>query len=221
MTMTQKPDSRWLQQNAVALVALTEPVDITALTAVERQSIAGATEKRCQDFATGRWCARQALQQLGIEPAAIPVGPHREPIWPAGVAGSISHTQGYYCAAASTDRRSLGIDAENIHNDVDLNTISSIFTPQEYTWVQSASPEAFKNLFYITFSAKESFYKCMFPLVGQYIDFRDAAVEIDFINYRYEITLLKKLNISYDSGMRFQGNFWVYKDILLTLLVLD
>jgi 4'-phosphopantetheinyl transferase EntD len=208
----------WLLQNTVAWAAVSEPIGMSALLEGERHYSAGANEKRCQDFVTGRWCARQALQQLGIEPVAIPVGPHRQPLWPAGVTGSISHTQGYYCAVASTRQRSLGLDAENLNDDINVNVIKTIFTPQEYPGRSAVPQQTCKHLFYITLTAKEAFCKSMFPLVNQYIDFKDVAVEIDYTNQLYEITLLRKLDYRYDWGMRFQGNFWINKDIILAVL---
>src|SRR3984957_6533699 len=70
--------------------------------------------KRYREFATGRTCARQALGILGFPRSPILVGPSRQPLWPPGAVGSITHCTGY-CAAAvgrREDYRAIGIDAE-------------------------------------------------------------------------------------------------------------
>src|SRR5580692_11762523 len=50
--------------------------------------VAGAVASRRQEFTTARYCARQALKTLGVNPMPILRGPHGEPAWPTGVVGS-------------------------------------------------------------------------------------------------------------------------------------
>src|SRR6185295_10925222 len=80
----------------------------------EKEVIERAVEKRRREFRTGRACARAALAKLGVEARAIPSGPKGAPQWPAGIAGSITHCDGYRaCAVAhQADLVSIGIDAE-------------------------------------------------------------------------------------------------------------
>ena len=80
----------------------------------EEQALGRAVEKRRREFITGRACAREALGRLGLPPAPIGSGAHGEPLWPAGVVGSITHCEGYRaCAVArASDLGALGIDAE-------------------------------------------------------------------------------------------------------------
>ena len=63
-----------LRQIAPAAVRCTEvfadPPD-AALFPEEEAYVARAVEKRRREFTTGRWCARAALQQLGIAPAPL------------------------------------------------------------------------------------------------------------------------------------------------------
>jgi 4'-phosphopantetheinyl transferase EntD len=76
--------------------------------------IARAVPRRRAEFTTGRACARRALAELGVAPAAILSGDRREPLWPDGVVGAITHCAGFRAAAVgrATDYRSIGIDAE-------------------------------------------------------------------------------------------------------------
>ena len=71
-------------------------------------------EKRRREFVTARRCAREALASLGQAPGPIGVGPSREPQWPAGLVGSITHTRGFRAAAVAPQSvvASIGIDAE-------------------------------------------------------------------------------------------------------------
>ena len=80
----------------------------------EEDLVAQAVEARRREFVTARRCAREALAKLGHEPAPIRVGPKREPLWPVGVVGSITHTTGFRAVAVAPRNviASLGIDAE-------------------------------------------------------------------------------------------------------------
>jgi 4'-phosphopantetheinyl transferase EntD len=67
----------------------------------EAMQLDGAVDSRLREFATGRSCARQALAGLGLAPAPILRGAKREPLWPAGIVGSITHCRGYRAAAVA------------------------------------------------------------------------------------------------------------------------
>jgi len=80
----------------------------------EQALIAKAVEGRRREFITARRCARRALADLGHPPAPILSGTRREPLWPAGISGSITHCAGYRAAAVAPARHlaGLGVDAE-------------------------------------------------------------------------------------------------------------
>ena len=78
---------------------------------VEETSVAHAVPKRRTEFRTGRAYARAALAALGCAPAPIPVGESRQPLWPNGFLGSISHSGPWVgCAAVRCGR--VGFDVE-------------------------------------------------------------------------------------------------------------
>jgi 4'-phosphopantetheinyl transferase EntD len=89
----------------------------TELLPEERALVATAVKKRRHEFAAGRNCARRALAKLGWPDFPVLSGPNREPLWPPGVLGSITHCHGY-CAAVAAPLAELkgilgiGIDAE-------------------------------------------------------------------------------------------------------------
>ena len=69
----------------------------------EEAAIARAVPTRRREFATGRWCARRALHDLGLPPAPIIPGERGAPGWPPGVVGTITHCPGYRGAAVARD----------------------------------------------------------------------------------------------------------------------
>ena len=82
---------------------------------VNRVRVANAVEVRRREFVTARRCAREALAKLGHAPVPIRSGPMREPQWPAGMVGSITHTIGFRAAAIAPRGvlASVGIDTEH------------------------------------------------------------------------------------------------------------
>jgi 4'-phosphopantetheinyl transferase EntD len=141
--------------------------------------LARALPKRRFEFGTARVCARQALAGLGVAPAPLVPLKDRQPAWPAGVVGSISHTDDY-CAvvvASSPPMRSLGLDVERI-KPVEARVAEMILTPPEMAFV-AAQPAARRDeLVILYFSAKEAYYKCQYPLTGTFLDFHDVELEL-------------------------------------------
>ncbi len=60
----------------------------------EQAYIAEAVEKRQVEFSTARVLARRALYELGVSPQSLCPNDDRSPRWPAGIIGSITHTDG-------------------------------------------------------------------------------------------------------------------------------
>ncbi|WP_433389724.1 4'-phosphopantetheinyl transferase family protein [Micromonospora sp. KLBMP9576] len=137
-----------------------------------------AVQSRRRDFTAGRVCARRALASLGVPPVAVPSAADRSPVWPAGVVGAITHTQGYCAAvAARTDEiRSVGVDAEG-HRELDAGVRRLICLPEENE--RFARLPAGVSWPAVVFSAKETVYKVWHPVVGTWLDFHDARVELD------------------------------------------
>lgn len=150
----------------------------TGLLPEERQYVARAVEKRRREFTAGRNCARQALGRLGVRVGHIGVGGHREPLWPEGVIGSITHTSDF-CSAAlafSGDIQGLGIDVDdNVALDPGLAAL--ILAPHELDSLRRAVPLGCHPEI-LGFSIKEAFFKAVFPHCRRYLEFSDAWVEL-------------------------------------------
>ncbi|MDG4779085.1 4'-phosphopantetheinyl transferase superfamily protein [Micromonospora sp. WMMD961] len=137
-----------------------------------------AVETRRRDFAAGRSCARRAMTDLGLPPTAVPAAADRAPIWPAGVVGTITHTTGYCAAAAAltTDVRSVGMDAEQ-HHEIDPGVRRMVLLPEEEALC--AGLPSGTSWPVVMFSAKETVYKVWYPVVGTWLGFRDAQLDVD------------------------------------------
>jgi 4'-phosphopantetheinyl transferase EntD len=150
-----------------------------------------AVAKRKREFAAGRACARRALHILGVEPGPLLVGRHREPVWPPGVVGSLTHCASYCAAAVARAERfvGLGIDAETSER-LDPKLISMVCTPAEVEWVKNHAARAHGDWHKVIFSAKESVYKCVFPLVRRVLEHHEVEIRFDRSSDRFSAQLL-------------------------------
>lgn len=150
----------------------------TGLFPGEEAAVSKAVAKRRLEYATVRYCARRALADLGLPPTAILNGPKREPIWPEGVVGSMTHCDGYRAAAlARTDLlRGLGMDAEP-HGPLPDGVLGSIALPEELDHLAGLTgrhPAVHWDR--LLFSAKESVYKTWFPIARCWLGFEEASI---------------------------------------------
>jgi len=145
----------------------------------ESDAVEGAAQTRIEQFTAGRVCAHIALARLGVATTApILRGEDRAPIWPRGFVGSISHTD-TWCAAAvarADDLRSIGIDLEPA-TPLKEALWRRVCTPRERDWLQSLPEPGLAGK--VLFSAKESVYKCQYPITTQFLGFHALELEID------------------------------------------
>ncbi|WP_250402889.1 4'-phosphopantetheinyl transferase family protein [Streptomyces cellostaticus] len=146
----------------------------------ERPLVARAVSKRRQEFTAARACARRAMEKLGVPPQPVLTGERGAPVWPAGLAGSMTHCEGYRAAALvrATDLASLGIDAEP-HAPLPEGVFGTIALPAEqdrHRELSAARPAVCWDR--LLFSAKESVYKAWFPLTRAWLDFSEADIEL-------------------------------------------
>ncbi|MDG4801895.1 4'-phosphopantetheinyl transferase superfamily protein [Micromonospora sp. WMMD980] len=147
----------------------------------EEDLLTRAAPSRRREFVTARRCAREALARLGYAPAPIRPGPRREPLWPAGVVGSITHCDGYRAAAVApaTALASLGVDAEPHEPlpDEVLGVVTTAGEPARLAGLRAV--DAGVHWERLLFSAKESVYKAWYPLTGRWLGFEEAEVTFD------------------------------------------
>lgn len=147
----------------------------------EEAIVSRAVEKRRNEFATGRACARRSLERLGVPPGPIPAGERGEPIWPAAVVGSITHCDGYRAAAVArkTELLSIGIDAEP-NAPLPDGLLPDVARREERPRLAAlATEDPTVHWDRLLFSAKESVYKAWFPLAEAWLGFEDASLELN------------------------------------------
>jgi 4'-phosphopantetheinyl transferase EntD len=146
----------------------------------EWEYVERAVDGRRREFVTARRCAREALARLGYPPAPIPRGPRREPQWPAGVVGSITHCAGYRAAvvARAEDMASAGIDAEP-HEPLPAGVGAIVTSEEERAMLARLPGEPSVHWDRLLFSAKESIFKAWYPLTRRELDFDEAQLHID------------------------------------------
>lgn len=143
-------------------------------------TIARSVRKRQAEFYFGRLVARLALSALNITRLDVPIGRSREPVWPTGVIGSISHNDSFAAAIAleSAHYSGVGIDIERIvRSDAQAALLATALCNDELEYLQTfTSKLPLSTLLTIVFSAKESLFKGAFGAVGRYFDFSSARV---------------------------------------------
>ena len=168
-----------LQQVAAAAEEIDLHPDICALLAPlcelpasseyddEAEAVTRAVDKRRREFFAGRNLARAALDRLGIAATAIASNEDRSPRWPDGVKGSISHTDDHVMVAVtdSANLLGIGIDVEN------ANAVGSDLRAQIRADEREGSLDDT-----VLFSAKESVFKAVYPVCGEFLEFVDVTV---------------------------------------------
>lgn len=160
--------------------AMSRSPDAAGHLAPEETTIARAfSPVRLAEFRHGRSCARDALARLGATRAAIPTGSNREPIWPDGIIGSITHA-GKTAAAAvcrSTQLASLGLDLEPaVELDPDLWRRVCRADELDRLRTSGNAPGVEARL---VFSAKEAAYKALWPLTRNFLELHDLEIRFD------------------------------------------
>jgi 4'-phosphopantetheinyl transferase EntD len=191
------------------------------LRAAEVEALGPARPRRRQEFATGRGCARRALEALGVRAVAIRRGPDREPCWPRGIVGSITHCAGY-CAAAVAHTASfaaIGIDAE-IHDALPAGLLPWIAGDDETRWVRAREGDGM-CWDRLLFSAKESVFKAWFPLTGGSLNFKDARVTFASEAGTFDARILvADPRLGAVPAQDFRGAFLVRDGLVITAIVL-
>ncbi len=156
------------------------------------------TLDRCSrdtEFLAGRLCARAALAELcgGAMDISLPIGDSGAPVWPRGFIGSISHAAGLVSAvvAPAARARGIGFDIEAITPESTARTIlDDLATVEETTLAQDGHSEIAPGVTAL-FSLKEAVFKCLYPIVRTYFDFRDVTVEsLDLKSGRARVRLV-------------------------------
>ena len=132
--------------------------------------LSGAAESRRSDFLMGRLAAVEALRRLGAE-GSVGRSADGAPVWPEGIAGSLTHHSGVAAAVVGRGTGGLGIDiCPRLDGDRLRAVVRQCLTETERDmW---AGDEAAT----LAFAAKESIYKAAYPRAQRFIGFAEAEI---------------------------------------------
>ena len=153
----------------------------------ETPAVLRAVPRRQAEFAAGRRAARAAMGQLGYPARAIPKDDHRAPVWPGGLVGAITHDAGLALAAVLPGNAASGLG-------VDLTEAAALPGRTRAEILPDPREEGLSFLEARTaFSAKESLFKALFPLVGAYFGFSSALFHAGTEPGKFRIELTRPL----------------------------
>jgi enterobactin synthetase component D len=184
-------------------------------------TLLNAHKNRKEQYLIGRYCAYRALRSAGFAgDFHLPSNDDGSPLWPEGHVGSITHTKNYVSAIVglTTIYRGLGIDSQLIMNEKTFISIhKKVMTQNE---LQMTLPGwNFLEVATLVFSFKESIYKCLRPLCGQFFGFSDAEIiDINFKKKSVKYGLLNEIGRGFNSSFIGEGIFDKTNGLIHTLV---
>jgi 4'-phosphopantetheinyl transferase EntD len=186
-------------------------------------TIARSVAKRRAEYLHGRLAARHALARFGLAHVQVGIGDQRQPLWPEGIIGSISHNRRQAGALALDGRvhGAVGIDLEHLVPADMCDTLwQTVVTPCEQAYLRELSAvQPLESLLTVVFSAKESFFKAAFPMVRRYFDFDAIALTAFDIERRVlEFEVREYLCPQLVPGVTRSAHYdWIAADTVCTL----
>ena len=183
------------------------------------EEVRRAVRKRKAEYLAGRYLGELLLRRNGLR-SSITIGRHRQPLWPKGWVGSITHTdnRAISCIADAGQVGLLGVDLERWLSDRVAEDISATLINSREDQVLQGSWTRARALTLI-FSAKESFFKAVYPAVGYYFDFDCVElVELDWAGGTLVLRAVKTLSALVAKGDVFHARFSEFPDEVLTIL---
>lgn len=186
-------------------------------------SIQRSVAKRQAEFLAGRLCARSALQRLDGLDCIPAIGEDRAPVWPAHISGSITHSTGHAAAIVGhkAQWRGLGMDLENLLPLERAERLAGeILTADEMQRMAAGPQEQIAQCVTLTFSAKESLFKALYPIVHKRFYFEHAEVLEWSDTGSLRLRLLTELSSEWCYGKELEAQFVVHEGQLLSLVAI-
>ncbi len=174
-------------------------------------------ERRAAQHKAGRIAAAKVGARLSGKPCNVARGMDGAPIWPNGLRGSISHCNGRSVAIAGHAGNwcGLGIDIEQ-HLSVE---VAKDIAPVALTPYERAHFKGDPLWIALIFSAKESLFKALSPLIDKRFDFDAAELCVDAHPAPY-LRLTRDLTPDWCAGRAITPLLIPCKDGVLTAVTL-
>lgn len=175
---------------------------------------------RQSEFLAGRLAAKSVLELYKISDFVIKTGKYREPIWPSGICGSISHTNSIAIASIAKNSRlyrsCLGIDIQPIFT---IKEGFDVFmSKDEYNLLVESNLDVLEFAT-ILFSGKESFFKATFPHIGFRFDFDVISLHaIDKLKNTFYFRLNKSINNIFLKEKKIIGKYYKHNENIITII---
>lgn len=134
-----------------------------------------------------------ALEKLKRAPFLILRSEDRFPVWREDIVGSISHTDKICLAdvAPSSQLVGIGLDIE-VDSALAAEIVDLICLDEELDAETKAAPDLPKLIFVI----KEAVFKLYNPITRHFLDFKEVAVEVDFLSETFTARLVNEKSAS-------------------------
>lgn len=185
------------------------------------ESLSGAVKKRKAEYLAGRYLVRYMMRCAGVADSEIHSGKDREPCWPAGITGSISHNKDTAICAMNFGQPLIatGIDIETIMTWQTASDLSgSVISETEVAYLSKLTA-SYPFLLTLAFSAKESLFKAIYPQIRKYVGFLDASIiGVDQQHCCFTLQLNIPLLPHFRQGHYFYGQYRQRADAVMTVI---
>lgn len=185
------------------------------------EHILNASVKRKSEYLAGRYCIKMSMPDY-LKEHHVASYRNTPPHWPADVIGSVSHTRDMAIAAVSSTTRylAIGIDCERLlEADTSAKIRDQILSDNDKAHLQTTKAD-FCTALTAIFSAKESLFKALNPIVGRFFGFRDVDVDLADDMASFTATLNKGLTEAYPPGQSFSGSIMKRSGNIITYLAI-
>lgn len=189
----------------------------------EWAQVAHAVPKRRLEYAVARRLARRVLADFGVTDFPLLAGPDRAPIWPEGLVGAITHTDGCaggFCGVAVARRSrvvGIGLDAEPAE-DLPADIVSRVLDPMEQAMSMSWSRPGLAAR--VIFSAKETIYKAVYPSLARFMEFSDVRLHRLDTHGFFAARIIEPAVVPAPFSGELEGRFVMDGELLLTGLAI-
>jgi enterobactin synthetase component D len=186
-------------------------------------SMLNAVVKRQAEYLAGRILTKKLFTHFKRYHEQLLIGDARQPLWPKGLVGSISHTESLVLAIVGVVGKTtlIGCDVESIIEADLIDDIKSTILVEDEIKLLETLDFTKQEMFTLIFSAKESLYKALYPSVGQFFDFQAAKVtHIDKLQNTITLALTHDLNSFLCKNQEFTLRFeFIYQQVITVLYI--